>query len=240
MIEEINNYLNKHEPDFISGFSLLCKYSRNESLISWIGRKHDSERMLYELKKLNDFPSVTPNPRAEINFTRYGVGLVAGGDDAPKGLSPEIPDEDKEFEKFRVFDDRRHKRSELPEDLQKIYDDIASDYKLRRAYHEKMKMATTDVDRAGLRASILDTQERIIAGWKPIDEFLLNKTKDKVEKEFKESSCRSYISKALNARTISESTAEGVKIRLKALQENNCQISEETIQRLKEKGLISE
>lgn len=233
MNEEINNYLNEQEPDFIAGFRLFCKYSRNESLMSWIGRKHDTERLLYELKKLNDFPAVSPNPREEINLARYGVNL------SPETLSGEIsPTSEEDNDNFRVFDDRRRRRSELPEDLQKVFDDIASDYKLRRAYHEKMKLATTDVDRATLRASILETQERIIASWKPIDEFFSKKSKEKVEGEFKEISCRSYISKALNAKKISESTVEGVKIRLKALQEHNCPISDETMQRLKEKGLI--
>ena len=229
MKNEIVNYLNSKEPDFNSGFRLLCKFSKNESLISWIGRKHDDSRLLYELEKLSKFDNLTESPLAEIHEMKYGLAL-----------DKEEPADESESGNlnFRTVDDRKIRRSDLPENLQKVYDEIAENYKFRRVLHEKMKLAKADADRANFRSQIIEMQNKIAEGWKEIDTWNAENLKKKLEDDFKESSCRSYISKALKAKKISQKTIDGVKERLKALKEHDCIISDDTIAKLKEKGLV--
>ena len=243
MIAEITSYLQQENPDFNTGFCLFCRYSRNESLMSWIGRKKDMAKLIYELKKITHAPAVRENTKYESNIIRYNRFR----NEAPQDPAPATNEEQTEGEeiedveiRFKTYDDRKTKRSDLPEDLQEVYDTIAEDYKLRKGYHEKMKMAQTDQDRADFRARIIETQERIIAGWTKIDEYLLNKEKEQVQSDetFKESSCRSYISKNLKKEILSPAVAEGIKIRVKALLDHGCVIKDETMDLLKAKGLL--
>ena len=148
MLQEIVDYLNGASRDFDSGFALFCKYTRNRNLVNWIGRKKDMPKLLYELGKLAGFdgsarvspPKLPPLPPA-----------------APP--APDISDAASDIQApvVRTYDERRTNRRDLPLHLQKVYDDIADLYKLRRAWHEKMKFARTDLDRARCRERLLDT-----------------------------------------------------------------------------------
>lgn len=230
MIQEINEYLQQANPDFNTGFGLFCKYSPNQSLMSWIGRKKDMEMLRYELDKLNRSGSTFINPNAPVHETLFNKSIPA------KAL-PDAPAESVKII-FKTYDERRTKRSDLPEALQKVYDDIISEYPVRRGYHEKMKMAKTDADRALFRTKILEAEERIKAGWLKIDTYLENAEKEKVNAEFNEKSYRAYISKALKAEKNSDKVKSGVKIRLQALIDHGFNISEETQAALKAKELI--
>lgn len=239
MNQEIQDFLQQPNPDFHTGFGLFCKYSPNQSLMSWIGRKGDMETLLYELKKLNRYNSSTINVNASIHEALYNkipkkttVPEQPVSADAPehKGTVSEIV--------FKTIDERRTRRGDLPADLQAVYDEISSDYKLRRGLHEKMKQASTDADRASYRARILETQERIEKGWKRIDSYLLEAEKEKVNAKFNESNCRAYISKALKSETISDKVAAGVRIRVKALYDNGYSLSDETKAALKDRNIF--
>ena len=86
MNQEIQNYLTGEILDFNEGFALFCKYSKNESLISWIGRKKDMERLIYNLKKLNGFPNLKANAKTEeliIKYNRPVDAVVAAMPSAP-------------------------------------------------------------------------------------------------------------------------------------------------------------
>lgn len=233
MVAEINAYLNGGNPEFNAGFSLFCKYSTNQSLMSWIGRKKDMEMLLYELKKLDRAGATPLNVNAAVHEIQYNCFR----DELQKALPVPVPVEDSKIV-FKTYDERRTRRADLPEDLQKVYDDITSDYKLNRGYHEKMKAATTDQDRAEFRQRIVETTERIQEGWTRIDTYLQEAETKKVDDKFNESSCRSYISKALKSEKISDKVAAGVRIRVKALQEHGCVISNDTLETLKNKNLI--
>ena len=169
MNPEIDQYLQKKEKDFNEGFALFCRYSRNESLMSWIGRKKDEARLVYELGKLSRLGACTENPLADRHLSVYNKSAASAnhGSKAPATASDII---------FRTYDERKTRRADLPERLQKVYDDIAGDYKLRRSYHEKMKTAMTDKDRAELSrlwrcdttfAPAMDSgsREKLLADW---------------------------------------------------------------------------
>lgn len=230
MIPEIQAYLKQADPDFTSGFALFCKYSVNRHLVNYIGWKRDRDMLLYELRKLDDNGS--PAAQEEPEITRLQATTP---EPAPE---PEpVQEETRPRIIFRTYDERRTRRDDLPDDMKAVYDRTIQEYPVRRGYHEKMKAARTDHDRAVYRAKILETQERISAGWKQVDAFLLESETSKQDTAFNEKSCRSYISKALKAPRISARKAAGVKARLQALLDHGCNVSDATIQALKEKGL---
>lgn len=232
MNKEILEYLNSAEPDFATGLALFCKYSRNESLMSWISRKHDMAKLKYELEKLSKM-NPTPNTQVNIHVAKY-----IRPDAMPATVKLPEPVRENEVQ-FKTFDERKTRRADLPESLQKVYDTIAEDYKLRRALHEKMKMAGTDEDRASFRARLIETEDRIQSGWKQIDEYLAAAAKAKVTtEEFKESTARSYISKALKKETLSAAQIVTVKARYQALLDHGCTLNEATTEELKKRGII--
>ena len=229
MIPEIQAYLKQADPDFTSGFALFCKYSVNRHLVNYIGWKRDRDMLLYELRKLDesmDEPATEDPAIVQLQATVR--------EPAPE---PEPAPDERPHIVFRTYDERRTRRDDLPDDMKAVYDRTIQEYPVRRGYHEKMKAARTDHDRAVYRAKILETQERISAGWKQIDAFLLESETSKQDTAFNEKSCRSYISKALKAPRISARKAAGVKARLQALLDHGCNVSDATIQALKEKGL---
>lgn len=231
MIPEINEYLKQANPDFDSGFRLFCRYSPNQALMSWIGRKRDQQVLAYELRKLDESPFVFINRQAEAHEARFNR--------APAQQLPQDPAPDPAPKiVFRTSDERRTRRADLSPEMQKIYDETTAEYRVRRGYHEKMKVAKTDKDRAELRAGILGAQERIAAGWKQIDDYLLEKEKAAQADAFNEKNCRSYISKALASEKISDRVAKGVTARVQALLDHGCAISEETQRLLKKRRLI--
>lgn len=233
MNPEIDQYLQKEEKDFNEGFALFCRYSRNESLMSWIGRKKDEARLVYELRKLSRLGACTENPLADRHLSVYNRSAVS----TSHGSKASVAVSDSNIT-FRTYDERKTRRADLPEHLQKVYDDIAGDYRLRRSYHEKMKAAMTDKDRAKLRAKVLEAQERIDSGWETIDRWLLEKESSKTEETFKESTCRSYISKMLRKKDLNPGQIEKLRIRANALKRHGCALSDEIIGKLKTLGIV--
>jgi len=232
MNQEIREYLNKPNPDFDAGFSLFCRYSRNQSMMSWIGRKKDMERLLYELAKLEK-QNLPVNPQASVMTSRYNTpGNVHLGVPVPVAApGPQIT--------FKTYDERRTRRADLSEDMQKVYDSITEEYKLRRGYHEKLKMAQTDADRASLRERLLICQKHIEEGWKQIDAWLLEQEKIKSGKGFNVSSYRSYITKMLQkGDKMTALQRDTVRMRAKALQDAGEVLGEKVLSQLKKYDLL--
>lgn len=229
MNEEIREYLSKPNPDFETGFSLFCRYSRNQSLMSWIGRKKDMARLLFELQKLEKL-NLQVNPQAAILAARYNTPVSAIGQRVT-GPGPQIT--------FKTFDERRTRRADLSPEMQKIYDQITEEYKLRRGYHEKLKMAKTDADRASFRERLLISQNKIEEGWKQIDAWLLEQEKANSDKGFNASTYRSYITKTLNKGDgMSALQRDTVRVRAKALIDAGEVLGDKILSLLKQYDLI--
>lgn len=232
MNPEIHTYLQSDSHDFDEGFALFCRYSRNESLMSWIGRKKDMARLLYELKKLDRMNATRTNPFEKSHVVVYNrkpataVAPVQQTGDSRPQVS------------FKTYDERRTRRADLPENLQAVYDAIADDYKIRRSHHEKMKAARTDKNRAEFRALLLADEDRISSGWEKIDKYLQSQETSKIEDSFKESTCRSYISKMLRKKELSSDQVEKIRIRVDALKKHGCTLSDEAVKKLQSVGII--
>ena len=124
MIPEIIEYLQQPNPDFDSGFALFCKYSPSLSLMKWIGRKRDPSILQYELQKLGDYGTPKVNAAAAVNVSLFNRPAVA----AP-AITQEPPapaEESATGLRFRTIDERRTRRSDLPEELQRVYDDTVA------------------------------------------------------------------------------------------------------------------
>jgi len=243
VIPEIQSYLQQPNPDFNSGFALFCKYSPNRILIESIGRRHDQGMLLYELEKISNsgfyspIPGPTPVPTVQLiqaQAEKPEAALVPAVKNVEVTVDPSL----KKALSFRTYDDRRTSRRDLPPDLQTEYDANSEAYRLRRGFHEKMKLAKTDKDRAYFRTQILVTQDEINKRWKKIDDYLAQAAEESQEKAFNEKSARAYISKALKADTITDARAAGVRARVKALLDHGCNITDETIQALKARNLV--
>jgi hypothetical protein len=155
-MNEIQEWLDSETKDFEKGLILFQKYSRNRSVFMYLLRKKDVAKLDYELQRL-----VALNPRPAENLMSASSILV--------GKFPEVAAAN---EVHKIMKSRQINREDLTEPLQKIYDGIADAYKLQRVYHEKMKLAETDEQRAELRAKVIECDEIIAFGWKQIDEEL--------------------------------------------------------------------
>lgn len=235
MNQEILEYLNSAEPDFSAGFALFCRYSRNDALKNWISRKLDMPKLLYELEKLSR-TTVSINPKESLDVARF----------AQSRPSPEPPAQDpvsvpviEPSISFKTFDERKTRRADLPAELQAVYDECASDFKLRRGLHEKMKMATTNADRAIYRQRVIETDARIRAGFAEIDDYLTRQAEEKAKADdFKESTARSYVSRALKKAKLTGAQKATLKARVQALQAHGCVIGPDTMNQLKKIGVL--
>lgn len=191
-------------------------------------------KLLYELEKLSR-TTVSINPRESLDLARY-----AQKEPLPVHHEDAAPAQESEpVISFRTFDDRRTRRSDLPPEMQAVYDECASDFKLKRGLHEKMKMATTNADRASLRARIIETDARIRAGYAEIDAYLSRQALEKAKADdFKENTARSYICRALKRKKLSGEQMATLKARAQALLDHGCVIGPDTMNQLKKIGVL--
>lgn len=248
-MKEIEKYLESENPDFITGFTLFCRYSRNQSLMSYIGRKNDMEMLLYNLKKIVR-DGAKENPLFEAHFARFNKSQVIPLFENKPGNTGDNRDGNGEESFLSKTEEiisnysRRYRREELPEELKPLFDKNIDSYKILRSLHEKMKMSRTDERRSYFRHHLVKLADSITDRWKLIhskaEEYL--KTK-KGEPEpisaVQLNSARAYISKMLKKDKISEAQRLKIIEYYKLLKEADVAIKEETLQILKDKGFIS-
>lgn len=150
-MKEIKDWLEKPEKDFNEGLSLFQKYSKNRSVFLYLLRKADMSKLEYELSKLAKYDNLKVIGLPKPFLAKRKFNLVAD-------------------ETHKILQARTIKREDLPEELQKVYDEITEDYKLQRVFHEKMKLAKTDEARTDLRKEVVELDDRIASHWKLIDE----------------------------------------------------------------------
>lgn len=224
-MEEIRQWMKEENPDFDQGFTLFCKYSRQESLIRFISRKRDMVALRYQLEKILKY-NPKPNPFAKKNFARYMVAQIP------------VPQKSEEPSEVKLVVERqlKVKLEDLPEDLQKVYLKILDDYKKQRIVHEKMKLANSDTGRAEFREDLLKLASEIKAGWAILD-GKSNTIQKKVSSPAAQiNSARAYITKALKNETLSKSQREGIKTRLEFILSSGEHLSKETLAKLKKRG----
>jgi hypothetical protein len=226
-MNEIQSYLNGQNPDFDQGFALFCKYSRNQSLMKYIGRKRDMAKLLYQLEKFSIYLP-KPNPFQKTNISMFAQDSFSIVTEKVQHV---------EIQNFKTYDDRKTKRSELPEEYQKLYDENIDDYKILRSFHEKMKLSNSDAGRADFRVKIIALDKKIKVRWKTIDEYLKNKNQEK-SLTINVNTQRAYISKMLKKEILTEEQIIKLKQRVKELIDAGGILSEDTLKRLRKRSLI--
>lgn len=229
-MEEIKLYLETSNPGFGQGFDLFCRFSRNQSLMSYIGRKQCMEMLVYELQKLAAAPAVIENPQYMVNRSRFDKSTPTDKTDS------QMPNE-VAVQNVKIIDDRKVNREELPQELKELYDEITSLYKHKRVLHEKMKMANSDTGRKEFREEILIIQDKISGNWEVIDNSLAGWVPEqKPIKKVNVNTNRAYISKMLAKKTLSDEQREAVKQKFEELLSLGEKLKPETLANLKLKG----
>jgi hypothetical protein len=182
-MEEIKAWLNSPEKDIDAGIALFQKYSRNRALFLYLSRKRDERKLIYELEKLSKFTNLKPVAQPRIVRAKMQK-------DQPPAPDPEG---------HKIIEPRRLNREDLPDQLKVIYDGVVEAYKLQRVVHEKMKLATTDEDRAALREDLIKLDDAIDNGIdEPKDEAPKAPEKQYTVQDIKAiNSARTFISRAI-------------------------------------------
>lgn len=147
MENEIINWLNGPR-DYTTGRAIFEKYSRKKNLVNLFRRKYKPDVLLYNMQKLVRF-KVTTIP------TFKKTEEISGP--KPDGRKTIVTD--------------RIDYEQLPVRLQKLYNRNREMYKHMRSYHEKMKQAKSDNERANYRKVVIDYDDAISANWKEIDSW---------------------------------------------------------------------
>ncbi len=253
--DEINAWLESEEKDFDAGFELYARFGHSRALALQLARKRRLSKLVYELEKIVARAFIKESRVWPINKITRTITRNQEHTEAENQVE--------ETGKKLVVTDEKIDYDELPDELKKVYDENRETYKLMRAVHEKMKLATNDQDRAEQRAELVAMDDKIAANWKILDEWATKKDEDqgedtKVDQEperetipapaelAKElNACRSYLSR--NVKKVA--TLEGKKReellaklaeRVQTLQKHNAEIKESTRNELVKIGLISE
>ena len=248
--EEIKAWLDvpDQEKDFQKGLDLLTKYSRNRCVINQVERKKNLPLLVYQVAKIIGV-HLLPAGSPDIQVRELHVVKKDGAtSDKKDGKTDSTSDLLGEIEtKFGKID-----RKTLPENLQLIHDHISEAYKFQRTYHEKMKLAETDMQRGELRAMVIEYDDIIAKGWNAIDTFLKEgnapaATSEKTTLDISRdiNAARSYITKNLNAlATLPEkkkvSRISEIKKRVDVLITLKAPVKKETFNALLQSGIISE
>jgi hypothetical protein len=143
--------------------------------------------------------------------------------------------------------------NDLPPRLQAKWEENREKYKLMRAWHEKMKLAKTDKERAKCRAELVALDDKIAANWKEIDNYAATgETEDEHEilltpaEQAKElNACRSFISRNITKvagldGTKREELLKKLAERVATLWKYNAEIKEDTRAELAKLGLMTD
>ena len=169
--EEIIIYLEAPVRDFDTGVLLYERYSRNRSVLHYLKRKRDEAKLMYELHKMSKTPYLKVlNPHVKVNIQPVQPAMPAATDppqvetDATGDDSGDATDDNEALSPPRPVS-----RESLCDEHKLLFDENSEMYKLQRVYHEKMKLATTDEERAAHRVEMVKLDDAIAKNWDIID-----------------------------------------------------------------------
>ena len=230
---------------FDEGLSLVKKYDTNPGVISFLEQRRDMKHLGYELGRLSRFPRLVPVPGYHNAETVQPLQTEPSQASGPvKSASDSADDDGHEIVRWEDLEKRHQntKYDDMPTDyLKEIYKQNTELYKELQYAHSQMKLANSDSGRAEWRSKLLDLDKTIRDNWKIIDNEIA-RLKDEGGQQhggdgdtFKESTCRSYISRKLKRKT--PLTAEDIvemRKRVEQLVAHKCEFTPEVEQRLKE------
>lgn len=248
-------FLQKH-PDysFDEGVAVLLRYSANRGVNTFITVRRDRQHLRNELNRLAHIPNLRPLPGREEPKPTVEEPAPVEEPTEPKPEKETEPEPEKEPEPEPEKDDddtvtyldlNRHEREDpdkLPPTLKELWLKNRDEYKELQYCHAQMKQANSDAGRADWRKQVFEHRESIQARWKLFDE---EKARLAAEAEpaaqekpaYNPGNDRSYITNALKKETWTDKMKLEVQRRVEKLLSNSIPITEETLQRLKERGI---
>ena len=259
-MNKVLEFLQEH-PDysFDEGVAVLLRYSANRGVNTFITVRRDRQHLRNELNRLAHIPNLRPLPGREE--PKPTVKEPEPPQEPPQEKDSEIkPDEtepkteesfqnegndDADDDTVTYLDLNRHEREDpdkLPPTLKELWLKNRDEYKELQYCHAQMKQANSDAGRADWRKQVFEHRESIQERWKLFDE---EKARLAAEAEpaaqekpaYNPGNDRSYITNALKKETWTDKMKLEVQHRVETLLSNNIPITEETLQRLKERGI---
>ncbi|MBO6027096.1 MAG: hypothetical protein J6P73_07605 [Bacteroidales bacterium] len=264
-MNKVLEFLQEH-PDysFDEGVAVLLRYSANRGVNTFITVRRDRQHLRNELNRLAHIPNLRPLPgmkdvetkaaKVETNEPKAETNEPKADENEPKAETNEPnPAESSQKEGTDNSDDdtvtyldlNRHEREDpdkLPPTLKELWLKNRDEYKELQYCHAQMKQANSDAGRADWRKQVFEHRESIQARWKLFDE---EKARLAAEAEpaaqekpaYNPGNDRSYITNALKKETWTDKMKLEVQRRVEKLLSNSIPITEETLQRLKERGI---
>lgn len=235
MDEKILEWLQSEEKDFDQGYLLLAKVLKNQSILHYLQRKRDQAKLEYELQKL--VPATTVKKVAEPISENHANDMKLSAEKVEKHDG-----------KLKVVQGGQVNYDELPEVLKPVYDKTIQRYKEMRSVHEKMKLATSDEQRAELRKLLDELDTEIESGWAVIDTWIKTGKLPEAGKQEKTvdykavNAARTYVSRAIEkAETTTgkklEKLVADLQIRVNTLVAAEAEIKPETREKLEKLGI---
>lgn len=253
-------WLRKHDGySFDEGVAILLRYNNNRGVNQMIISRRDRRHLGSELSRLAHIPNLRPLPGMgeeigevfpklpevsqkeepkEPADTQEKTDTSEGDSDnaAPKDDS-EANDEDI----VTFLDLKRHEQEDpakLPPQLKELWTKNRDEYKELQFCHAQMKQANSDAGRADWRKQLFQHRKSIQERWKLFDEEKARLAAEKPEeKAYNPFNDRSNISKALKDPNWSDEKKLKVQRWVDALRSHSVPIKEETLERLKERGI---
>ena len=271
MLEKIKTWLADENRDFNEGLNLFVEQSRNRSLYLYLVRKKDMDKLVYELNKIaNHLEATTPKVvKLEVLTGNTETGNTETGNTETGNTETGAPDhhslipgdelviEDADEEAIENLKNR-FDPSQLVEPQRSTFFKISDAYKVQRSFHEKMKLAETDEQRAEFYAEVVRLDDIITAGWKELDDWKASvdgfkadqqkaadalKPVDPVAIGKEINSARKFISVGLVrldkvSGDVKTALTDQLRKKVETLKTLNAAISDETVAKLQAAGVI--
>lgn len=251
-MNKVLEFLQQH-PDysFDEGVAVLLRYSANRGVNTFITVRRDRQHLRNELNRLAHIPNLRPLPfmddvetkeaKVETNETKAETKDSEPAENSQKEGTAAADEDDI----VTYLDLNRHEREDpdkLPPTLKELWLKNRDEYKELQYCHAQMKQANSDAGRADWRRQVFEHRESIQKRWQLFDEEKARLAADaeqpaQEKPAYNPSNDRSYITDALKKETWTDKMKLEVQHRVETLLSNNIPIKEETLQRLKERGI---
>ena len=225
----------------------MLRFSSNANTNRMIMCRRDRKHLNTELSRLAHIPNLRPLPgREETPKTPVEVQPAQDfGNESkiPENSPKQGTDDSDDSDIVTYLDLQRHEKydpDKLPPTLKELWLKNSEEYKELQYCHAKMKEANSDAVRADWRKQLFEHRESLKKRWKLFEEEkarLEEEAKHTESKPYDPFNDRAYISKALKKEKWTDEMKLEVQKRTDALLANKVPIKEETLQRLKQRGI---
>lgn len=225
----------------------MLRFSSNANTNRMIMCRRDRKHLNTELSRLAHIPNLRPLPgREETPKTPVEVQPAQDfGNESkiPENSPKQGTDDADDSDIVTYLDLQRYEKydpDKLPPTLKELWLKNSEEYKELQYCHAMMKEANSDAGRADWRKQLFEHRDSLKKRWKLFEEEkarIEEEAKQTSEKAYNPLNDRSYIAKALKKESWTDEMKLEVQKRTAALLGHSVPIKDETLQRLKERGI---